>query len=51
MVSTPEVFTDNSPISPITSTPLKKLRAQKSLCLFTNVLDVIENCYPSIWIC
>ena len=40
MVSTPEVLTDNIPISPMTSTPVKKPRAQKSLCLFTNILDV-----------
>ena len=37
MVSTPEVFTNVSPISPMTSTPVKKKRAQKSLCLFTNI--------------
>ena len=40
MVSTPEGFTDNSPISPMKSTPVKKSRARKSLCLFTNILDV-----------
>ena len=40
MVSTPEVFTDNSPISPMTSTPVKKPSAQKSLCMFTNILEV-----------
>ena len=40
MVSTPEGFTNNSPISPITSSPVKKPSAQKSLCMFTNVLDV-----------
>ena len=39
MVSTPERFTDNSPISPMTSSPVKKPIARKSLCLFTNVLD------------
>ena len=38
MVSTPEGFTDNSPISPITSTPVKKPSARKSLCMFTNIL-------------
>ena len=36
MVSTPEVFTDNSPISPMKPTPVKKPSAQKSLCMFTN---------------
>ena len=40
MVSTTEGFTDNSPISPMTSSPVKKLSAQKLLCMFTNVLDV-----------
>ena len=40
MVSTPEGFTNNSPISPRTSTPVKKPSAQKSLCMFTKVLDV-----------
>ena len=29
MVSTPEVFNDNSPISPMTSTPIKKPIARK----------------------
>ena len=51
MVSTPEVFTDNIPISPITSTPIKKPSAQKSLCLFTNILEVKKNCLLSSWIC
>ena len=40
MVSTPGLFTNNSTISPMTSTSVKKPRAQKSLCLFTNILDV-----------
>ena len=40
MVSTPEGSTDNSPIFPMTSTPIKKPSAQKSLCMFINVLDV-----------
>ena len=39
MVSTPEGFTDNSPISPVTSTPVKKPSAIKLLFLFTNILD------------
>ena len=38
MVSTPEGFTQNRPIYPMTSTPVKKPRAQKSLCLFTHIL-------------
>ena len=40
MVSTPEGFTYDSIISSMTSTPVKKPRDQKSLCLFTNILDV-----------
>ena len=40
MVSTPEGFTDDIPISSMKSTPVKKPRAQKLLCLFTNILDV-----------
>ena len=40
MVYTPEGFNDNSPISPLASTPVNKPRAMKSLCLFTNILDV-----------
>ena len=40
MVSTPEGFTDNSPRSPIVPTPVNKPSARKSLCLFTNILDV-----------
>ena len=44
MVSTTEVFTNNSPISPMTSTPVKKQSARKSLCLFTNILEVKKYC-------
>ena len=40
MISTPEGFTNNSPRYPITPTPVKKPSARKSLCLFTNILDV-----------
>ena len=40
MVSTPEGVTNNSPNVPMTSTPVKKPSARKSLCLFTNILDV-----------
>ena len=49
MNSTPEGFTYDSPISPMISPPVKKPCAQKSLCLFTNILDVKKNCYPFIW--
>ena len=38
--STPEGFTDNSPNVNLTSSPIKKPSARKSLCLFTNILDV-----------
>ena len=40
MVSTPELFADNSPRYPMTQTPVKKSTAIKSLCIFTNILDV-----------
>ena len=40
MVSTPEGFTFNSPISPINPTPVNTPSAQKSLCMFTNILYV-----------
>ena len=40
MVSTPEGFTNNSPIFPMKSTLVKKPSAQKSLCMFTNILYV-----------
>ena len=49
--STPERFTDNSPISPMTSSLFKKPLAQKSLCMFTNVLYVKKNFLPSSWSC
>ena len=50
VVSTTEVFTNECPISPMTSTPVKKPCAQKSLCLFTNILDVKKyKIYPSSW--
>ena len=39
MFSTTEVFTNNSTISPMTSTPAKKLSARNSMRLFTNILD------------
>ena len=40
IVSTPGGFTDDSPISPMTSTSVKKPSARKPLCIFTNILDV-----------
>ena len=43
MVSTPEGLTNISTRSPMTSTPVKKPSARKSLCLFTNILDVKEK--------
>ena len=46
MVYTPEGFTNDSHISPMTSTPVKKPSAQKSLCFFTNLLDVKKQLLP-----
>ena len=46
MVYTPEGFTNDSALSPMTSTPVKKPRARKSLCLFTNIYEVNKNCLP-----
>ena len=40
MVYTPEGFTDKSPISPMNPTPVKKPSSRKSLCMFTNILDM-----------
>ena len=40
MVSTPEGVTYNCPNVPMTSTPVKKPSARKSLCLFTNILKI-----------
>ena len=40
MVLTPEGVIDNSPNVPMISTPFQKLTARKSLCLFTNILNV-----------
>ena len=45
MVSTPELFTNNSPRSPMIPTIVKKQSAKKSLSLFTNILDVKKKCY------
>ena len=40
MISTPEGFIYESPISPMTSTPVNKRSDRKSLCLFTHILDM-----------
>ena len=40
ILSTLEGFTDNSPNVHMKSSPVKKPSARKSLCLFTNILDV-----------
>ena len=40
ILSTPEGVTDNSPNVHLASTPVKKPSASKSLCLFTNILDL-----------
>ena len=40
ILSTPEGVTDNIPNVHMTSKPVKNPRAQKSLCLFTNILDI-----------
>ena len=40
ILSTTEGFTNNSTNVHMPSTPAKKLSARKSLCLFTNILDV-----------
>ena len=40
MVSASEGFTNNSPISPMTSKQVKKQSAQKSLCMFTTIFEV-----------
>ena len=40
IMSTPEGVTDDSPNVPMTSTPVKKISARKSLSLFTNILNV-----------
>ena len=43
MFSIPEGFTDNSPISPMNPKTVNKPSAQKSLCMFTNILDVNQK--------
>ena len=50
MVSNPEGFTNDSPISPMISKTVKKPSARKSLCLFTNILDAKKKtANPSSW--
>ena len=39
MISTPEIYTENSPILPGPSMIIRKTSARKSLRLFTEVLD------------
>ena len=41
-------FTDSSPIYPMTATPVKKPSSQKSLCLFTNILEVKKTAYRQV---
>ena len=48
MASTTEGFTNNIPISPRTSTPVKEPSAQKPLCMFTNVLEVNKTAYRQV---
>ena len=43
ILSIPEGVTDNSPNVHISSTPVRKPSARKSLCLFTNILSVIPT--------
>ena len=43
MASTLEVFSNDSPMSPMTSTLVKKPSARIALCLFTNILDVKDK--------
>ena len=43
ILSNPEEVTDNSPNVHMKSTPIKKPSGRKSLCLFTNILDVQSN--------
>ena len=48
MVSTPDGFTNNSPISTRKSKPVKQPSAQKSLRMFTNVLEVKKTAYRQV---
>ena len=49
MVSTPEIFTDNSPVSPRPPMIVKNCSAKQSLRLFTEVLDV-KNKTAVCWV-
>ena len=49
MVYTPGGFTNDSTISLMTSTPVKKTSDRKSLCIFTNILDV-KNKTATRWV-
>ena len=40
LLCTPERFTDNIPNVHMTSSPVKKPSARKTLCLFTKIFDV-----------
>ena len=40
MVSTPEGFTNDGPISPMTSIPVNKPSARKLLSIFTKILNL-----------
>ena len=40
MIYSTKILTDNSPIYPMTPTPVKKQSARKSLRLFMKILDV-----------
>ena len=43
MVSTPEIFFENSSMSPSPSVNVKNPSARKSICVFTEVFDVKIN--------
>ena len=48
MVSTTKVSKDKSPIYPMTSTPIKKPSARKSVCLFTNIFEANKTAYRRV---
>ena len=51
ILSTPEVFIYNSPNVHMTSSPFKKPSARKSLCLFTNILNVkLKRQHIVLWL-
>ena len=50
MVSTPEGFTDNSPISPMASSPDKKnKRTKMTVYVYYRFRCEQKNCLPSSW--